>query len=823
MVSTTNQLVGEEERLSALARIDSQDVSYIEPLREFLHEAGCTVLINRESSQDPMYWIVAGDSEFVKGYVAGNRGSSIKRLYIVYEGDLSEEFLARLGGRVVLVDPIPLTQAITRDIFAHFFTGKRILLNSRKGLGTKKVVSVIQKQQSREQATYIPPVESQDSSRIAGIMKQIFATSDPHPKKQLLSKGKFSTIKKILFGVVAAIGVPLLLYVVSCILSVGFLYGGSLSLVRGNSKVANSLIIQSTRNTQNASMLLQFVSPLMQVFGMQGFAEDQELFLSIVSDIAKSEIGVLRILDSGKAVAVSLLSPDVQTGQAKGLADVLALRSDVSQVAQHLALVQAQLDSLLLSSRFPFNINRLQLGAKKALEKLITLRQMTEYAQRLLTLYPEVGGFRKKQTYLVLLQNSMELRPTGGFIGSILLISFADGKLANLEVQDVYTADGQLKGHVDPPLPIQSLLGQEHWYLRDSNWDPDFSKSGPQAAWFYEKEMNTKVDGVIAVSLPLVTKLLEVTGPLELPDFNERISAGNFFVKSLLYTQTDFFPGSTQKKDFLGSLTNALLLRLTTDKGISPAKLFGAIANSLEGRDVQFYFNDTNVQGIVSQWDWSGDVGFPACTHVLADIPCLQDGVGLVQANLGVNKVNYFVKQQANSRVVINATGDIRQETSVTLVNTSTNQGHDGGGEYISYVRFLYPSDTELVSVLVDGQSIEQADPKKRDASGASVRVERLDNGVAIGVPVTVGVRAQKQVIITTMRWGVLATKPSSVYQFTIRKQAGVSSTPWHVSIEYPDTWNVNTDLKLAKPGVLEYNTDLARDSQLKVLFTPTL
>ncbi|MBP9814074.1 DUF4012 domain-containing protein [Candidatus Woesebacteria bacterium] len=823
MVATTNQLVGEEERSSALARIDGQDLVFIEPLREFLHQAGCTVVVNRETTHDPLYWIVAGDCEFVKGYVAGKKSSGTKRLFIVYDGDLSDEFLQRLGGKVVLVDPVPLTQALTRDVFSHFFTGKQIVYNARKGLGTKRVVSVIHKQQSREPVSYVPPADSQDSSRIAGIMKQIFAPSKVLPKHDLSFNRKWRVMKQVIFGLLVCIIIPSILYGVSCVLAVGFLYGGSMSLVRGNSKFAHSFITQSTRNTQIASTLLQLTSPVLQSFGLQGFAQDQELFLSVVADVAKSEVGVLRILDGGKAVAVSLLSGEAQTGQVKGLADVLALRSDVSQVAQHLALVQAQLDSLLLSSRFPFNIGRFKDGARVAMEKLVTLRQMTEYAQRLLTLYPEIGGFRKKQTYLVLLQNSMELRPTGGFIGSLLLVSFADGKLANLEVQDVYTADGQLKGHVDPPQPIQSLLGQEHWYLRDSNWDPDFSKSGPQAAWFYEKEMNTKVDGVIALSLPLVTKLLEVTGPLELSDFNERISAGNFFVKSLLYTQTDFFPGSTQKKDFLGSLTNALLMRLTTDKSISPAKLFSAIASSLEGRDVQFYFNDTNVQGIVSQWGWSGGVGFPSCSHILQDIPCVQDGIGIIQANLGVNKVNYFIKQQADSRIVINTTGDIRQETSMTLINSSTSLGHDGGGEYKSYVRFLYPADTELVSVSVDGQAVEQFDPRKQDASSSSVRVERLDDGVAIGVPVTVGVHAQKQIIVTTMRWGALMTKPTGVYQFSLRKQAGVTSTPWHVSIQYPDAWNANTDLKLAKPGVLEYNTDLVRDSQLKVLFTSSL
>ena len=68
----------------------------------------------------------------------------------------------------------------------------------------------------------------------------------------------------------------------------------------------------------------------------------------------------------------------------------------------------------------------------------------------------------------------MELRPTGGVYRQSCSGNLADGRLADFSVEDVYTADGQLKGHVDPPPPISLLLGQEHWYLRDSNWDRIF-------------------------------------------------------------------------------------------------------------------------------------------------------------------------------------------------------------------------------------------------------------------------------------------------------------------------------------------------------------
>jgi len=75
----------------------------------------------------------------------------------------------------------------------------------------------------------------------------------------------------------------------------------------------------------------------------------------------------------------------------------------------------------------------------------------------------------------------MELRPTGGFIGSFGLLNFENGKLGNLNVNDIYAIDGQLKGHVAPPDELLHFLGQPNWYMRDSNWSPDFPISAERA------------------------------------------------------------------------------------------------------------------------------------------------------------------------------------------------------------------------------------------------------------------------------------------------------------------------------------------------------
>src|SRR5258708_20983577 len=90
---------------------------------------------------------------------------------------------------------------------------------------------------------------------------------------------------------------------------------------------------------------------------------------------------------------------------------------------------------------------------------------------------PSLLGVTKPQTYLVLFQNNMELRPTGGFIGSFGLFTFVKGRLIDDSIFFVYSTYGQLKGHVEPPSSIKNYFGEANCVLRDSYWGPGFSTS----------------------------------------------------------------------------------------------------------------------------------------------------------------------------------------------------------------------------------------------------------------------------------------------------------------------------------------------------------
>src|SRR5258706_13230411 len=123
----------------------------------------------------------------------------------------------------------------------------------------------------------------------------------------------------------------------------------------------------------------------------------------------------------------------------------------------------------------------------------------------------------------------MELRPGGGFIGSYGLLTVDKGKIISFSIHNVSEADDQLKGHIEPPFQIRRYLNQQHWHLRDSNFDVDFLKDASQVAYFLQLETGQQIDGVIGLDLSFVKLVIQALGNVTVPEYAETITSDNFF------------------------------------------------------------------------------------------------------------------------------------------------------------------------------------------------------------------------------------------------------------------------------------------------------
>ncbi|HVA96124.1 MAG TPA: DUF4012 domain-containing protein [Candidatus Acidoferrales bacterium] len=442
--------------------------------------------------------------------------------------------------------------------------------------------------------------------------------------------------------------------------------------------------------------------------------------------------------------------------------------------------------------------------------------------------WPNILGFEGKKTYLVLFQNNMELRPGGGFIGSYGILPVDNGKIGKLQIHDVYDADGQLTEHIQPPYGLQRYLGASHWFLRDSNFDPDFTRDAVQEEFFLKKETKQKVDGVIAIDTTFLKDLIALVGPVVVPDYNVTVTSDNFYLLTETNAEKNFFPGSTQKKDFLRSLSNALLNKLSSDKQVSYEKFAQMIVNSVMQKDLLFGFTDTGVQNVFTVNDLSSSLW----DDRQAEKSTTYDFLGVVDANVGANKANYYVKRSLSHSVTIDDFGGLQATVKATYENTSTKTS-SFGGDYKDYVRFIVPGNATLESVAFDNKTV-QLSPAVTDPSVFTLP----DFTPPPGLEVEQTQEFDKKVIGfffidpigTTRTVTLLYSVPGDVensavvfnYNLKIFKEPGSGNDPYQLTLLYPnDTTVVDNDKSLTNVGgKMLYDEQLTSDKDLTASFS---
>ncbi|MFZ3301464.1 MAG: DUF4012 domain-containing protein [Microgenomates group bacterium] len=408
-------------------------------------------------------------------------------------------------------------------------------------------------------------------------------------------------------------------------------------------------------------------------------------------------------------------------------------------------------------------------------------------------------GTEKPQKYLILFQNNMELRPTGGFIGSFGLVTFDKGRMSEIVVNDVYMADGQLKGHVDPPEPIRKHLGEGGWYLRDSNWDPNFPISAVKAEWFLEKEIGETVDGVITVDLNFVKRLLAIIGPVNLPDFNLTVDSNNLYTLIQSEVESEFFPGSIKKATILTSLTKSLIEEVETLDGDKYLAFFSELYESLERRHIQIYLHDNNAQEAIQSLGYAGEMDL----NTDCGLRCFRDTYALIDANLGVNKSNFFIKRSHELNLSISKEF-LGHELLVNYENTAS-PAIGNMGVYKNYARILLPVNAKIGGV------------RLYDSTGSYSDLEYdlvdTDGRREVGFLVEVLPGTQKKLQIV---WNIEDKKLELGGQYDIKiiKQAGTEADNLVVNVR-------SSDLTLTGRSLSSYNTDLARDFKARLFFRP--
>jgi hypothetical protein len=227
--------------------------------------------------------------------------------------------------------------------------------------------------------------------------------------------------------------------------------------------------------------------------------------------------------------------------------------------------------------------------------------------------------------------------------------------------------------------------------------------------------------------------------------------------------------------------------------------LIKEIYSSLEERHLQLYFHDSNSQEAINNLGYAGQIDM----NTDCKLRCLNDRYALVDANLGVNKSNIYIKREQEIHLDINK-NFVSHELYVTYQNTA-DQSVGKAGVYRSYSRLLLPKSAKISGIRIYDTNGNFEDVKYDE--------QEIDDRREIGFLINILPSDLKKVqLVWRIDTDILAN--GGEYNLLVKKQAGTDNDGLLVKIN-------KTDLTLTGRALSVYTTTLERDFSTKLFFKP--
>lgn len=370
---------------------------------------------------------------------------------------------------------------------------------------------------------------------------------------------------------------------------------------------------------------------------------------------------------------------------------------------------------------------------------------------------PEVLGFNKPMTYLILLQNNYEIRPTGGYIGSFAIITVENAKITNLDIFDTNEFDRVSQRGFKPPSPLKEFLHVDNWQLRDVNWSPDFPTTAKQAVKFYnlESAKDMDFDGVAAVNASILPTIINFIGPVQIEEneFNEEnvILALEYEVELGFKEKGIGYEG---RKGVLVKLVKEVSSGIENLSLKEKIRLSEQLRNHADNKDMLLYSKNPDIQLALKEKGWTGELK-----------PSKGDYLMVVDTNLGAFKSDFFIERSLDYTVDLTD----MEKPKAKLVITYDHNAKESNWltkDYRSYVRVYTPKGSWMTKT---------GGVKDKTDFSAEKNYTVLANFAEVPLD------TKKQVIYEyNLPKNILA---GSTYELLVQKQPGLEKLPVKVTL----------------------------------------
>lgn len=487
-------------------------------------------------------------------------------------------------------------------------------------------------------------------------------------------------------------------------------------------------------------------------------------------------------------------------------------RSRFLSAENYLNQAQQQIDNIALEGISPqlfLNVENL----RRYHEQLVGINEVLKQAPEFLT---EALGLSGERSYLILSQNSDELRPSGGYISTFGWMSVRNGRITD------YSYSPTTATSPNPPSTgLSESMAVPNWWISysqpiyaawDGSWYADFPSTAEMAMWYYNNGHNPQspVNGVIAIDIVGFETILGALGSVAVPGYNRIVTPDNF--REVVYDIRAFGEGEAPHKRFIATLYQQIFTdwQETSYDPERSARLLGALLQALQEKHVMIYLSDDELNRAIHLLGWSG-----AQTPVSGE-----DYLMVADANLG-NKSNRSIARQLIYDVAIQEDGTAQSRATVAYDYSARRASNDpavnpeyhGPLDYDNLMQLFIPAGSSLISA--EDVTYE---PTIVAIDDATIIVSQVT------VPYDGGERFQ-----FSYQTGVVTTQVGdySRYRLLVQKQPGTLADSVSVQITLPPEAQVvsvspqpSASYNLDQP-ILEFQFALTSDQQIEVIYTP--
>lgn len=451
-------------------------------------------------------------------------------------------------------------------------------------------------------------------------------------------------------------------------------------------------------------------------------------------------------------------------------------------------------------------------------EQLRAYHEQVSSIQSILMVAPDLLtsalGLDTDRSYLVLSQNSDELRPSGGYVSTYGWLTVRRGRIIDYNYSPTTTRSPN-----PPPVELGSEIPIPDWWIKyaepiyaawDGSWSPDFPTTAAMAMWYYNAGNNPKspVDGVIAIDIVAFEYILEALGEVNMTEYGVIVDTTNF--RDVVYDIRAFGEGDLPHKRFLADLYRQIFAdwqQVASDPNTSAA-ILSALLRAVQEKHIMLDFVDPNVANAVSLLGWSGEQSSAAS----------RDYLMVVDANLG-NKSNssirrqiiYDVELQSDQSVSSRATVLYDYAASIANDDPAVNEEYHGRLDYNNLLQVYLPPGTV-----------------QPETSGSLLNEQFIQNGANSQIVGTLRVpfdSSERLQFAYTVPDVVQSFGDFRRYDLLIQKQPGMRAELVNVQITLPEGGQVVsvTPAPVATytidQQILEFRFEMTTDLEISVVY----